>query len=65
MSCPAVNSKIHLEDPVKAIVAGGYEAEAIIMLMASFQERYQALVQKRAECAAALNALRAQKQGAM
>ena len=64
MGCPAVNSKIHLEDPVKAIIAGGYEGEAILMLMASFQERYQALSKKRAECAAALNDLRAQLKGA-
>lgn len=53
-----VNAKIHLEDPVDAIVRGGYEIEAINMLLTSFQSKYASVVKERAECVAALNALK-------
>lgn len=54
----AVNETIHLCNPVEAIITGGYEVEAITMLLASFQSKYASIVKERAECVAALNALK-------
>lgn len=54
----AVNETIHLRNPVEAIITGGYEVEAITMLLASCQSKYASVVKERAECVAALNALK-------
>lgn len=59
----AVDPAIHLNNPVNAIISGGYELEAISMLIQSYKRKYDALAKERAEYVVALQALQRAHRG--